>query len=94
MNKLFIAAGMAALGSAIMPTARTAGVNRSFIQRCIKNLHHLRASRLNADPAAGADSQLVDEKGWKSDRRQSPLYDLAANNPYVIAASLFSKKHR
>lgn len=94
MNKLFIATGMAALGSVIMPTARTAGVNRSFIQRCIKNLHHLRASRLNADPAAGADSQLVDEKGWKSDRRQSPLYDLAANNPYVIAASLFSKKHR
>ena len=94
MNKLFIATGMAALGSVIMPTARTAGANRSFIQRCFKNLHLLRASRLNADPAAEVASQLVDEKAWKSDRQQSPLYDLAANNPYVIAASLFSRKHR
>jgi hypothetical protein len=94
MNKLFIATGMAALGSATMPTVRTAEANRSFIQRCFKNLHLLRASRLNADAAAAADSKLVDEKGWKSDRQQSPLYDLAASNPYVIAASLFSRKHR
>ena len=94
MNKLFIATGMAALGSAIMPTARTAGTDRSFLQRCFKNLHHPRASRLNTDPAAGVDSQLVDEKGWQSDKQQSALYDLAANNPYVIAASLFSRKHR
>ncbi|MGB8982829.1 MAG: hypothetical protein WCC12_13215 [Anaerolineales bacterium] len=94
MNKLFIATGMAALGSAIMPTARTAGVDRSFLQRCFKYLHHPRASRLNADPAAGVDSQLVDEKDWQSDKQQSPLYDLAANNPYVVAASLFSRKHK
>ena len=94
MIKLFIATGMAALGSATMPTTRTAGVNRSFVQRCLKNLHDLRASRLNADPAAKVDPQLVDEKGWKSDRQQSPLYDLAASNPYVIASSLFSRKQR
>ena len=94
MNKLFIATGMAALGSATMPTARTAGANSSFIQRWFKNLHLLRVSRLNADPAAGIDSQLVDEKGWKSDRPQSPIYDLAAFNPHVIAASLFSRKRR
>jgi hypothetical protein len=94
MNKLFIATGMAALGSATMPTARSAEANRSFIRRCFQNLHLLRASRLNADPAAGVDSQLVDEKSWKSDTQQSPLYDLAANNPYVIAASLHSRKHR
>ncbi len=94
MIKLFIATGMAALGSATMPTARTAEVNRSFIQRCVKSLQVLRASRLNADPAAGVDLQLVDEKGWKSDRQQSPLYDLAASNPYVIAASLFTRKNR
>jgi hypothetical protein len=94
MNKLFIATGMAALASATMPTGRSAEVSRSFIRRCFKKLHLLRASRLNADPAAGVDSQLVDENSWKSDRQQSPLYDLAANNPYLIAASLFSRKHR
>lgn len=94
MIKLFIATGMAALGSAIMPTVRTAEVNRSFIQRCFKNLHVLRASRLNADPTAGVDSKLVDEEGWKSDRQQSPLYDLAAHNPYLIATSLFSRKRK
>ena len=94
MNKQFFAAGTMALDSATAATASTAEAIEPFFRRCFKNLNILSASQLKADPAASVDSQLVDEKDWRPDSHQSPLYDLAASNPYVIAASVFSAKNR
>jgi len=93
MNKLFIAAETVALALATA-AASIAEANGPLFRRRFKNPRLRRTIPLSADPAACVDSQLNDEKGWEFDIQQSPLYDLAANNPHVIAASLFSRRHR
>ena len=94
MNKLFIAAGTAVLGFASAAADSTSEANGSFFRRCFKTPRLRGTSRRNADPATSVDSQLIDEKDCEPDKHQSPLYALAANNPHVIAASLFSRKYR
>jgi hypothetical protein len=98
MNKLFNAAETAALDLATAAPASTitftAEPKRPLLQLWFSYLRLRKAARLRTDPMVNVDSQMVDEKGWESERRQSALYDLAASNPYVIAASLFSRKHR
>lgn len=94
MNKLFFAAGTAALAFVNAAAGSTAEANRFLLRRGFKNLLLRRASRPNADAAASIDSQPADEKAWDSDRHQSALCDLAARHPQVIAISLFSRKHR
>lgn len=88
MNKFFIAAGTAALGLS------TAEARESLLQRFFKNLRFHGSTRPKADPVVDIDPQLIDEKGWQPEKHQSPLYDLAASHPHVIAASLFSRKLR
>lgn len=88
MNKFFTAAGTAVLGlitSALNSSTSTGEVKGPLLQRGLKN------PRL---PAASADSQVIDEKDWSPDKHDSSLYELAASNPHVIAASLFSTKNR
>jgi hypothetical protein len=94
MNRLFLAAETAALGSATATADSTSKANRSIFRRYFKNLHFRTTSRQNAGPATSVDSQLINEKDWKPDKHQSALYDLTASNPHVIAISLFSRKHR
>ena len=94
MNKNYFAARTKALDSAAVATASTAEVIEPFIRRCFKNLNIGNASQPKADSAASVDLRSIDEKDWKPDSHKSPLYDLAASNPYVIAASLFSRKNR
>ena len=94
MNKNYFAARTMALDSAAAATASTAEVIEPFFRRCFKNLNTRNASQPKADTAASVDLQSIDEKDWKPDSHKSPLYDLAASNPYVIAASLFSRKYR
>jgi hypothetical protein len=98
MNKFFITAGTAAFdlvtAAPASTTTSTANARGSLLQRGFNYLRLRKASRLRTDPTVSVDSQLTSEKGWESDKNQSPLYDLAASNPHVIAASLFSRKFR
>ena len=72
----------------------TAEANGFLLRRYLKCPCLRRAFRLDADAAAIVDSQPIDERPREPDRHQSALYDLAASNPHVIAASLFTRKHR
>lgn len=47
-----------------------------------------------AKPAATADLQSGEATPGEMDKTILPILDLAANNPHVIAVSLFSKKPR
>ena len=88
MNKFLITAGTVALDLA------TDEAREPLLQRCFKNLRFHGTARPKAEPMARVDSQLIDEMGWEPERHHSPIYDLAAMHPHVIAASLFSRKSR
>jgi hypothetical protein len=92
MNKLFLAAETA-LAFVNAAAGSTAEANGFLLRRYLKCPCLRRAFRLEADAAAIVDSQPADEKPGEPDRHQSVLYDLAASNPHVIAASLFTRKH-
>ena len=47
-----------------------------------------------AKPAATADMQSGEATPGEMEKTISPILDLAANNPHVIAVSLFSRKPR
>ena len=97
MNKFLIAAGTAVLGfSATTLTSSigsTAEVSESLVQRCFRSLRRQRAAQMEPDLTASVDSRLINESGEPA-THQSPLYDLAASSPHVIAASLFLRRHR
>ena len=97
MNNFLIAAGTAVLGAATTAlTSRigsTAEIRESLLQHCFKSRLRQRAAQLEPDPTASVDSQLIDEESGEQATRRSTLYDLAASNPHVIAASLFLRKH-
>ena len=61
-----------------------------ILSRCFKKLRF----RANAEPAASADPQSIENTGGEPDKPQSSLYKLAESNPHVIATSLFSRKHQ
>ena len=88
MNKFSIIAETAVLGWS------AAEARESLLRRCFKNVRFHGNARPKAEPVAEVDSQLIDETGWKPDAYRSPLYDLAASNPHVLAVSLFSRKSR
>ena len=50
--------------------------------------------RANAEPAASADPQSIENTDGEPDKPQSSLYKLAASNPHVIATSLFSRERQ
>lgn len=88
MNKFSIIAETVVLGFT------AAEARESLLRRCFKNVRFHGNVRPKAEPVAEVDSQLIDETGWKPDAYRSPLYDLAASNPHVLAVSLFSRKSR
>ena len=98
MNKFLIAAGTAVFG--VAGTALTsrigsiAEVRESFLQRCFKSRRRQRAAQLGLASIVSVDTQLIDEENGEPATRKSPLYDLAASSPHVIAASLFLRNHR
>ena len=97
MNKFLIAAGTVVLGVSATTLTSSIGssaeASESLLQRCFKSRRRQRAAQLEPDPNASVDSQLNYESGEPA-APQSPLYDLAASSPHVIAASLFLRRHR
>lgn len=96
MNRLFIAVSTAAfnLVTAESASAITAGAKESFRARYFNCLRLRKAAQLKTEAPVLVDSPVADEKGWKQDSHHSPLYDLAASNPHVIAATLFTRRVR
>jgi hypothetical protein len=88
MNKFSIIAETVVFGWS------AAEAKESLLRRCFRNVRFHRNTQSRAEPVAEVDSQLIDETGWKPDAYRSPLYDLAASNPHVLAATLFSRKSR
>jgi hypothetical protein len=86
MNKFSIIAETVILGWS------TAEARESLLRRCFKTVPFHGNTKPKAEPEV--DSQLIDETEWKPDAYRSPLYDLAASNPHVLAVSLFSRKSR
>ena len=97
MSKFSIAARIVELGeintvrtSRAVSTARATEtfLQRYFRARGLQRVGAIKSSSLNApanSPAAGEKSDAT------ASYKASP-YDLASNNPYVIAATLFSRK--
>ena len=95
MNKLFIAAGTAVIDLiAADPITHTAGTKGAFLKRCFNYLRIRKTTQVKTDPMVSADSTVIDEREWETDKHHSALYDLAASHPHVIAASLFTRKFR
>jgi hypothetical protein len=96
MNKFSIAAGTAALG--VATSALTSGiaspaeVRETLLKRCFRTRHFQRAAPVKTGPTASVDAQLIDKESGGPIPYRSPIYDLVASNPHVIAASLFSRK--
>jgi hypothetical protein len=84
MNKPSISAGTLSQG------LTAADVTQSLLQRWLKNLRSQGNARPKAEPMTAASSQLIEEEEWNPGKDHSPIYDLAASHPNVIAASLFS----
>ncbi len=81
MNKFYFAATAAVA----LITADADGFPR---RRYFNKAKPRKASPVNADPT------LTEEKALNPDRQQSPIHDLLAQHPHVIAASLFTRKPR
>jgi hypothetical protein len=88
MNKFSIIAETLVLGFT------AAEARESLLRRCFKNVRSHGNALPKAEAEAAVDSQLIDGTGWKPDAYRSPLYDLAASNPHVLAVTLFSRKSR
>ena len=88
MNKFSIIAETVVLGWS------AAEAKDSLLRRCFRNVPFHGNVRPKAEPVAEVDSQLIDETGWEPVAYRSPLYDLAASNPHVLAITLFSRKSR
>lgn len=88
MNKFSIIAETVVLGFT------AAEARDSLLRRCFKSVRFHGNAPAKVEPVAEVDSQLIDETGWKPDAYHSPLYDLAASNPHLLAVSLFSRKSR
>jgi hypothetical protein len=61
-----------------------------ILSRCFKKL----GFRTNAESAATADPQSIENTDGEPNKPQSSLCKLAASNPHVIATSLFLRKCR
>jgi hypothetical protein len=98
MNKLFIAASTAVIdliaADPSSPITHTAGTKGASLKRCFNYLRLRKTTQVKTDPVVSVDSTVINERGWETDRHHSPLYDLAASHPHVIAASLFTRKVR
>ena len=88
MNKFSIIAETVVLGFT------AAEARDSLLRRCFKSVRFHGNARPKAEPEAEVDSELIDEAPWKPAAYRSPLYDLAANHPHILAATLFSRKSR
>lgn len=98
MNKLFIAAGTAVIEliatDPSSPITHTAGTTGAFLKRCFNYLRLRKTTQVKTDPMVSVDSTVINEREWETNKHHSPLYDLAASHPHVIAASLFTRNVR
>ena len=85
MNKFF---AFSVLASSFVSTAEAKGSLFRHYFKCLSSRRTAQRKTLRTD---SPDSPAIDEMRWGPGKQQSPLYDLAASNPHVIAASLFSK---
>jgi hypothetical protein len=51
-------------------------------------------ARQKADQVAAADQQAIDDMGSGKDEPGLAIQSLAANNPHILAASLFLRKQK
>jgi hypothetical protein len=96
MNKLLTTAETSALYLATAAPASLAAeeAEGSWLQRSFNCPWLRKIAGLKTISTVNADSQLPDAEERKSSGHQSALYGLAASNPHVIAASVFSSKFR
>jgi hypothetical protein len=94
MNRLPTAASTAAFGLVTAEPASpiTSGARKSFHARYFSYLRFRKAAQLKTDPTIRVDSPVINEESWIQDNHHTPLYDLAASNPHLIATSLFIRK--
>ncbi len=94
MNKLYVAVSSAILAAATAAENPPSEAIGPFFRHYLKKFHLFRSGRRNARAEDSIDLQLADEKDSVAGRHKPALYDLAANNPHVIAMSIFSRKRR
>lgn len=94
MNKPLVSSSADFLRSVEADISAPAAPIDPFFRRYFKNLALCTPLRKNASAEAKVELQTADEKDRIGDSYRSALYDLAANNPYVIAASIFSTTKR
>ena len=87
-----LASGLAAAG--IFRRGATTETRGPLPQSFFKSPRFRRIAQPDAAPAASLDPQLTGKTGREPDKPLSPLYGLAANNPHVIAITLFTRKAR
>lgn len=96
MSKFSIAARIVELNRANTgPSSRavsSAGLEETLLHHFLNSWRSQRAAHLKSVPTARLDTQIIEEKFGEPAKQQASPYDLASNNPYVIAATLFSRK--
>lgn len=94
MSKFSIAARVVELRQA-NPTTRSlssAEVEETLLQHFLRAWRSQRSVHAKSVPSAHLDAQIVEERSGEVPTHKSSPYNLASNNPHVIAATLFSKK--
>jgi len=67
-------------------------VEETLLQHFLKVWRTRSAAHLTPVPVTSIDPQPVEEKSIEPVPNRASPYDLASNNPHVIAATLFSRK--
>ena len=91
MSKFSIAARIVEINQANTGPS-SVGLEESLLHYFLKAWRSRRAAHLNSVPTARVGPQIIEERSGESVKHQASPYDLASNNPYVIAATLFSRK--
>ena len=98
MSKFSVAARISELGQVntglASRTVSSAEVEETLLQHFLRTWRSQKAAGLKSVPAASIAPQIIEEESGKPAMYKASPYDLASNNPYVIAATLFSQKRR
>jgi len=73
-------------------TVASAKVEETLLQHFLKTWRSQRAAHLKSVPIASIAPQIIEEESGEPAIHKASPYDLASSNPYVIAATLFSRK--
>ncbi len=96
MSKFSIAARIVELGEINAVRSSKGGfaadVKETILQSYLRARSLRQAVQARAEFSAQVDPQAADEDGSPPAAHKASPYDLASNNPYVIAATLFSRK--